>query len=146
MSRDSLIRRGSWPSFGGDDAAERFPGRHVHPLKFSDCDRVTRVAARRRASELGIGNAEFFEMEGERMSFPDGSFDVVISRYAYPHFTDASAAFRDAPDGPSESPDARCQTTQRRSVPRNPETIPSGIPSTGCGPASTIGPPSPDPG
>lgn len=53
-------------------------------------------AARRRAKELGIGNAEFFEMEGERMSFPDGSFDVIISRYAYPHFTDASAAFRES--------------------------------------------------
>jgi SAM-dependent methyltransferase len=53
-------------------------------------------AARRRAEELGIGNAEFFEMEGEHMSFPDGSFDVIISRYAYPHFTNASAAFRES--------------------------------------------------
>lgn len=54
------------------------------------------VAARRRAGELGIGNAEFFEMEGEHLDFPDGSFDVVISRYAYPHFTSAAQAFRES--------------------------------------------------
>jgi ubiquinone/menaquinone biosynthesis C-methylase UbiE len=53
-------------------------------------------AARRRASELGIGNAEFFEMEGESLDFADGSFDAIISRYAYPHFTNASAAFRES--------------------------------------------------
>lgn len=54
------------------------------------------VAARRRAQELGIGNAEFFEMEGERLDFPDNSFDAIISRYAYPHFTKASTAFRES--------------------------------------------------
>lgn len=54
------------------------------------------VAARRRAGELGVGNAEFFEMEGESMAFPDDSFDVIISRYAYPHFTNAAVAFRES--------------------------------------------------
>jgi ubiquinone/menaquinone biosynthesis C-methylase UbiE len=54
------------------------------------------VAAKRRAEELGIKNAEFFEMEGERMDFADGSFDAIISRYAYPHFTNASAAFKES--------------------------------------------------
>jgi ubiquinone/menaquinone biosynthesis C-methylase UbiE len=50
------------------------------------------VAARKRASELGIENAEFFEMEAEQLGFADNSFDAVISRYAYPHFTNARLA------------------------------------------------------
>lgn len=54
------------------------------------------VAATRRAQELGIGNAEFFEMEGEKMDFPDGTFDAIVSRYAYPHFTHASKAFAES--------------------------------------------------
>ncbi len=53
-------------------------------------------SARRRAEELGIGNAEFFEQEGEHLDFPDESFDAIISRYAYPHFTNASAAFKES--------------------------------------------------
>src|SRR6266487_18293 len=35
--------------------------------------------ARSAAAELGVGNVEFVESEAERLSFPDESFDVVIS-------------------------------------------------------------------
>ncbi len=35
--------------------------------------------ARSAAAELGAGNVEFVESEAERLSFPDESFDVVIS-------------------------------------------------------------------
>lgn len=50
------------------------------------------AAARKRAAELGIDNAKFMEMEAEHLSFPDDTFDAAISRYAYPHFTNARLA------------------------------------------------------
>ncbi|MBS0536413.1 MAG: methyltransferase domain-containing protein [Proteobacteria bacterium] len=53
------------------------------------------VAARKRAGELGIGNADFFEMEAERLDFQDNTFDCAISRYAYPHFTNARLALKE---------------------------------------------------
>ena len=53
------------------------------------------VAARKRAAELGVGNAEFIEMEAERLDFPDDTFDAAISRYAYPHFTNARLALKE---------------------------------------------------
>src|SRR5437016_14235175 len=37
------------------------------------------VKARAAATELSAANVEFLESEAERLSFPDGSFDVVIS-------------------------------------------------------------------
>lgn len=54
------------------------------------------AAARKRAGELGIGNAEFVEMEAEQLGFPDNSFDAIISRYAYPHFTNALLALKES--------------------------------------------------
>lgn len=53
------------------------------------------AAARKRAAELGIGNAEFIEMEAEQLAFPDNTFDAAISRYAYPHFTNAGLALKE---------------------------------------------------
>ena len=54
------------------------------------------AAARRRTREAGIQNAQFFEMDAEALDFPDNSFDVVISRYGYPHFTNAVLALKES--------------------------------------------------
>src|SRR3546814_996365 len=43
------------------------------------------ATARRRAREAGVENAAFVEMEAECLTFPDDSFDAIISRYGYPH-------------------------------------------------------------
>lgn len=53
-------------------------------------------AARRRAREAGAANAEFLEMDAEELLFPDDSFDAVVSRYGYPHFTDAVRALKES--------------------------------------------------
>jgi SAM-dependent methyltransferase len=53
-------------------------------------------AARRRAKEAGVENAAFFEMEAENLTFPDNSFDAIISRYGYPHFTNAVQALKES--------------------------------------------------
>src|SRR3546814_13764274 len=54
------------------------------------------ATARRRAREAGVENAAFVEMEAECLTFPDDSFDAIISRYGYPHFTDAVQALRES--------------------------------------------------
>lgn len=53
-------------------------------------------AARAVAVQRGVENAEFYEMEGEKLGFPENSFDAIISRYAYPHFTSAARAFEES--------------------------------------------------
>lgn len=81
----------------GSPALEAFP--YVGPAgKIVGIDSAASMieAANRRAAELGVGNAEFLEMEGEAMSFADDTFDAIISRYAYPHFTHASKAFAES--------------------------------------------------
>src|SRR3569833_1678521 len=52
------------------------------------------ASARKRAAELGVANAEFREMEAERLAFPDDTNEAAISRYAYPHFTNARLALK----------------------------------------------------
>ncbi len=54
------------------------------------------AAARRRVQQSGVRNANFLEMEAEAMAFADNSFDAVISRYGYPHFTDAVQALKES--------------------------------------------------
>src|SRR3546814_4907616 len=54
------------------------------------------ATARRRAREAGVENAAFVEMEAACLTFPDDSFDAIISSYGYPHFTDAVQALRDS--------------------------------------------------
>jgi ubiquinone/menaquinone biosynthesis C-methylase UbiE len=49
-------------------------------------------AARRRADELGISNAEFRTLDGERMDLADGSIDGVLCRWGYMLMADPSAA------------------------------------------------------
>ena len=49
-------------------------------------------AARRRAAELGITNAEFRELDAERMALESGSVDGVTCRWGYMLMADPGAA------------------------------------------------------
>lgn len=51
------------------------------------------AAARRRAAELGIANAEFRVLDAEGMDLDAGSFDGVICRWGYMLMVDPAAAF-----------------------------------------------------
>ena len=80
------------------EAAERIGGRILEvgvgtgislPLYSSDC-RLCGVdisepmlrKAQERVAELNLGNVEgLWAMDAERLSFPDGSFDVVVAQY-----------------------------------------------------------------
>jgi ubiquinone/menaquinone biosynthesis C-methylase UbiE len=60
--------------------------------------------ARERAASLGLTNVEFKEVDAERLSFPDGSFDVVLCRWgimSLPHPSNTLVAIRRmlTPDG-----------------------------------------------
>jgi SAM-dependent methyltransferase len=52
-------------------------------------------AARRRAGELGVSNAEFRTMDAERMELEDGSVDGVLCRWGYMLMADPAAALRE---------------------------------------------------
>jgi len=49
-------------------------------------------AARRRADELGVSNAEFRTLDAERMDLDDGSVDGVLCRWGYMLMADPGAA------------------------------------------------------
>ncbi|MEU8347185.1 class I SAM-dependent methyltransferase [Spirillospora sp. NPDC048832] len=49
--------------------------------------------AERLAAEEGVGNVEFTQGDTEVHPFPDGAFDVAISRFGVMFFTDPVAAF-----------------------------------------------------
>jgi len=51
------------------------------------------VRARAAAMEMGAGNVEFVEGEAEQLSFPDESFDVVISNGVIDLIPDKDAVF-----------------------------------------------------
>jgi ubiquinone/menaquinone biosynthesis C-methylase UbiE len=53
-------------------------------------------AARRRADELGVTNAEFRIMDAERMELPDDSVDGVLCRWGYMLMADPAAALRES--------------------------------------------------
>jgi SAM-dependent methyltransferase len=52
-------------------------------------------AARRRADELGVSNAEFRTMDAERMDLADESVDGVLCRWGYMLMADPAAALRE---------------------------------------------------
>jgi SAM-dependent methyltransferase len=53
------------------------------------------AAARRRAAELGITNADFRELDGERMALESECVDGVVCRWGYMLMSDPAAAFRE---------------------------------------------------
>jgi len=105
-----------WRPFGAAmfDAAALRPGEHV--LDVGCGDGVTSVEAaglvesggavvgvdisgpmldlaRRRADDAGVTNVAFLEADAQTHPFPDGTFDVVISRFGVMFFADPRAAF-----------------------------------------------------
>jgi ubiquinone/menaquinone biosynthesis C-methylase UbiE len=52
-------------------------------------------AARRRAKELGVRNAEFRRMDAQEMDLPDDSVDGVLCRWGYMLMADPAAALRE---------------------------------------------------
>jgi ubiquinone/menaquinone biosynthesis C-methylase UbiE len=52
-------------------------------------------AARKRAEELGVENAEFKQLDAEKMDLPDDSVDGVICRWGYMLMADPAAALRE---------------------------------------------------
>jgi ubiquinone/menaquinone biosynthesis C-methylase UbiE len=50
-------------------------------------------AARRRAEEMGVENAEFRTLDAERMDLETNSVDGVLCRWAYMLMIDPAAAF-----------------------------------------------------
>jgi ubiquinone/menaquinone biosynthesis C-methylase UbiE len=52
-------------------------------------------AARKRAAELGIANADFRVLDAQKMDLPDESFDAVICRWGFMLMPDPAAAFRE---------------------------------------------------
>jgi ubiquinone/menaquinone biosynthesis C-methylase UbiE len=50
-------------------------------------------AARRRAAEFGVTNADFRQLDGERMDLESESVDGVVCRWGYMLMTDPGAAF-----------------------------------------------------
>lgn len=51
------------------------------------------AAARRRAAELGVTNAEFRELDAQRMGLASGCVDGVVCRWGYMLVADPAAAF-----------------------------------------------------
>ena len=54
------------------------------------------ASARRRAARLGITNAEFRELDAQRMDLPSASVDGVVCRWGFMVMTDPAAAFAEA--------------------------------------------------
>lgn len=53
-------------------------------------------AARERAAELGVRNAEFVVMEGEWLDMPAASVDAILCRWGYMLMADPESALREA--------------------------------------------------
>ena len=72
--------------------AAQMVGEHGH---VSGIDMTPEMLAKARAAaaEMGAGNVEFVESEAERLPFPDGSFDVVISNGVIDLVPDKDAVF-----------------------------------------------------
>jgi ubiquinone/menaquinone biosynthesis C-methylase UbiE len=71
----------------------------IHPggrLICTDGAEAMVEAARKRAAELGIANAEFVAMEAEWLDMAAASVDAVLCRYGYMLVPDPEAALREA--------------------------------------------------
>ncbi|MBV9965341.1 MAG: class I SAM-dependent methyltransferase [Alphaproteobacteria bacterium] len=51
--------------------------------------------ARALAAEKGLANASWQEGEVEHLPYPDGAFNIVVTRFAIHHFLDPAAVFRE---------------------------------------------------
>jgi ubiquinone/menaquinone biosynthesis C-methylase UbiE len=60
-----------------------------------DMTRAMLERARALAAEKRVANVTWREGEVERLPFPDGSFTIVVTRFAMHHFLDPAAVFRE---------------------------------------------------
>lgn len=113
---ETVLDVGTGPGSPAIEAAARVgPGGKVTGIDFAPS---MIEAARRRAEAGGIGSVEFLEMDAEHLSFDDGVFDAVISRYGFPHFTDAVLALKESLR--VLRPGGRLAAAMHGSVPLNP--------------------------
>ena len=72
-------------------------GRAVAPFVESvvclDATRAMLAAGRKEAEKSGIANMRFIEGFVEEIPFPDGHFDIVLTRLAFHHFSDMGGSF-----------------------------------------------------
>jgi SAM-dependent methyltransferase len=62
----------------------------------TDFSRAMVEAARARAAELGIGNAEFSVADAQALDLPDASFDAVLCRFGFMLIGDPFAAMQES--------------------------------------------------
>src|SRR5436853_502233 len=68
---------------------------HVRHATGIDMTPAMLERARALAVEKRIANVTWREGEVERLPFPDGSFTIVVSRFAMHHFLEPAAVFRE---------------------------------------------------
>ncbi len=69
--------------------------RHVRSVVALDMTREMLAEGRKTAAAEGLNNILFEEGNAERLAHPDGSFDVVVSRFAVHHFPEPVVQFRE---------------------------------------------------
>src|SRR5689334_9446943 len=89
---ETVLEIGAGPGDTGFVAAPRLGARGK--LVSTDLSPAMVDVARRRAQELGVGNAVFQVVDAQAMPFPDASFDGVICRWGYMLMPDPAAALR----------------------------------------------------
>jgi SAM-dependent methyltransferase len=74
--------------------------------------------ARQRARERGLDNVRFEQADAQTAAFPDGAYDVVVSRFGTMFFADELAAFRNV--GRAMRPGGRLCIVTWQPLPANP--------------------------
>ena len=85
----SILDIGTGNGYLAFPLAEKFPSAHVCGIDIAD-EAVERNSA--LARERGIGNLSFRAFDGLRYPFEEGSFDLIVTRYAFHHFPKAQDA------------------------------------------------------
>jgi SAM-dependent methyltransferase len=90
---EAVLEIGAGPGDTGFVAAPRLGANGK--LVSTDISPAMVDVARRRAQELGVGNAEFHVVDAQAMPFSDATFDGVICRWGYMLMPDPAAALRE---------------------------------------------------
>lgn len=68
---------------------------HVAHVTAVDPTPEMHAVAARLATERGVGNVAFVEATADALPFPEGSFDLAVSRFSIHHWPDPAAALRE---------------------------------------------------
>lgn len=90
---ETVLEISAGPGDTGFFAAPRLGARGK--LVSTDISPAMVDVARRRAEELGVGNAEFQIVDAQAMTFPDATFDGAICRWGYMLMPDPATAMRE---------------------------------------------------